>query len=122
MSVCDFVLHKTLCKFAFCPTSMILPQIMQFHKLGGYKLQIQTQKSKHNNKCPLYVDFIIIINNNELMRANFLGFLCHNNGVIQTYSYNSQSKASVQILGPRAQLKQTLISIMVTQNKINITI
>jgi len=60
---------------------------MQFHKVGSYKLQILTQKSKHNVKCSLYVDFIIINNNKELMRANFiffLGFLCHNNGVIQT--------------------------------------
>jgi len=85
MSLCDYMVHflKTLCKFAFCPTSMLL---MQFHKIGGYKLRIQTQKSKHNVKYPLYIDFIIIITNNnkDLMRDIFLGFLCHNNGVIQT--------------------------------------
>jgi len=47
---------------------MLLAQIMQFHKIGGYKLQIQTQKSKHNVKCPVYVDFIM--NNKELMSVS----------------------------------------------------
>jgi len=40
---------------------MLLAQIKQFHNIGGYKLWIQTQKSKHNVKHPLYIDFIIII-------------------------------------------------------------
>jgi len=94
---------KTLCKIAFCPTSMLLAQIVQFHKVGGYKLKIQLQKSWHNVKCPLYIDFIIIIIiiiiNKELMRDNFLGFLFHNNGVIQTHIYNSQRKAKEWITG-----------------------
>jgi len=58
-------------------------------------------------KCPIYVDFIIITitttnNNKELMRDNFLGFHCHNNGVIQTHSYNSQRKVRVQIIGTKS--------------------
>jgi len=42
---------------------------MQSHTIGGYKLQISTQKPKRNVKCSLCVDFIII--NKELTTANF---------------------------------------------------
>jgi len=80
---------------------------MQFHKVGGYKLQILTQKSKHNVKCSLYVDFIIINNNKELMRANFIFFWAFSVTIMVLFkhSYNSQRKATVQNIGTKSPTK-----------------
>jgi len=64
-------------------------------------LQMPDIKTKHNVKCSLCVDFIII--SKELMTPDLTFSRLYN-------SYNSQRKAKVRSTGTKSPMKQTLIT------------
>jgi len=79
---------------------------MQFHKITKVYTQL---------KCPLYIDFIISNNIKELTRETiFLAFSVTTMVLFKHTVTTAKEKLKNELLGPRAQLKQTLITTMVT--------
>jgi len=104
ISVYDYMVH-------FLKT-MLLAQIMQFHKVGGYK-----HKSLNTT---LNAHFMLISSSSLTTRSwwepilHFLAFSVTRMVLFKHTVTTAKERLKYEKLGPRAQLKQTLITTIVT--------
>jgi len=118
--LCDYMVHflKTLCKLAFCPPSMLSAK-----KCSSTRLVVTNFTYKHKSLNPtVNAHFMLIssLSSSSSTRSwwepilHFLAFSAATMVLFKHTVTTPKEKVEYEILGPRAQLKQTLITTTLT--------